>query len=446
MLLTYLPVQQSLTASLDRSVLLFTLAVTAAAALIFGVAPAFQSTRIDVAPALKGGEASNPARLLLRKGLVVFQVSVSLVVVIGAMLFLRSLHALLSIDTGFSRENILVASMDVSPDRYKDVYPRMLEEMKRLPGVVAGAVAESGPLGTNVGWNIYIPGYMPKTNEPRTSPWVGFVSPGYFRTMMVPLLLGRDFDDRDVSTGRSVVIVNETFARHYFGGENAVGRRVGLKSGVYDLEIVGVVKDSKYTGLREDPVRMVYVPYPTGPLTSATTVHLRTAGNPTALASALRQKVSELDRSASLFNVRTIEDEIDRSLLRERLVATITTLFGALALLLAAIGLYGVLSYGVTRRTRELGIRIAIGATRESILWLILREAGWVLGVGMALGLGAAWALGRIVRSLLFGIGPTDLVSVAAALAVLAAAGTLAAWIPARRAARVDPIMALRYE
>jgi predicted permease len=287
---------------------------------------------------------------------------------------------------------------------------------------------------------------MSAPNEPTTSPWVGFVSPGYFKTMVVPLLLGRDFDDRDVSARRNVLIVNERFAAHYFGGENAVGRRVGLKQGVYDFEIVGIVKDSKYTGVREDPVRMAYVPYPTGPLTSATTVHLRTAGNPTALASALWQKVSELDRSASLFNVRTIEEEIDRSLLRERLVATITALFGALALALAAIGLYGVLSYGVTRRTRELGIRMAIGATRESIVWLILREAGWVLGLGMALGLGAAWVLGGMVHSLLFGIGPTDLVSVAAALAVLTAAGTLAAWIPARRAARVDPMRALRCE
>ena len=191
---------------------------------------------------------------------------------------------------------------------------------------------------------------------------------------------------------------------------------------------------------------MVYVPYRTGPWASTMTVHLRTAGSTTALASALRQKMAELFRDAPLFNIRTVEEEIGRSLLRERLVATITALFGGLALVLAAIGLYGVLSYGVTRRTRELGIRIAIGATRESILWLVLREAGWVLGVGIAVGLGAAWALGRIVSSLLFGVGPTDLVSVAVAVAVLTAAGTLAAWIPARRASKVDPILALRYE
>jgi ABC-type antimicrobial peptide transport system permease subunit len=175
-------------------------------------------------------------------------------------------------------------------------------------------------------------------------------------------------------------------------------------------------------------------------------VHLRTAGDPLALVSALRQKVSELMPQAPVSNIRTVEDEVGRSLLRERLVATITTLFGALALLLAAIGLYGVLSYGVTQRTRELGIRIAIGATTDRILWLVLREAGWVLGIGMAVGLGSAWLLGRLVSSLLFAIEPTDGASSAIAIGVLAAVGTLAAWIPARRASRLDPLRALRYE
>jgi predicted permease len=446
LLLTYLPIEQSLSASLDRSVLLFTLAVTAAAALLFGLAPAFQSARVDVAPVLKGGEASKSARVPFRKGLVVFQVSVSLVVVIGAVLFLRSLHALLSMETGFTRENVLVATIDVPADRYMDVYSRMLEGVKQLPGVVAAALADSAPLGTSTGWNIYIPGYVLKPNEPTTSPWVALVSPGYFNTMMVPVLGGREFDDRDVSTKRNVMIVNETFARHYFGTENALGRHVGLTEGVYDVEIVGVVKDSKSTNLREDAIRMVYVPYRPGPWASTVTLHVRVAGSSTGVASALRQRMAEIIPDAPIFNIRTVEEEIGRTLLRERLVATTTALFGGLALVLAAIGLYGVLSYSVARRTRELGIRIAVGATREGILLLVLREAGWVLGVGIAAGLGAAWALGRIAGSLLFGIEPTDLASAAVAVVVLAAAGALAAWIPARRASKVDPILALRYE
>ena len=446
MLLTYLPIDQSLPASLDRSVLLFTILVTVGAAVLFGLAPAFQSARVDVAPVLKGEWSSKSARVPLNKLLVVFQVTVSLVVVIGAVLFLRSLSGLLSMDTGFARANVLVAAIEVPSNRFADLYPRLVEELKRLPGVVSVALANSAPLGTNIGWNIYIPGYVAKPNEPNTSPWVSLISPGYFETMKVPLLLGRDFGARDLESKRDVMIVNETFARHYFGTPDAVGRQVGLAPGVFDIEIVGVVKDGKYTGLREEPVRMVYVPFRPGPWSSSVTVHLRTAGEPIGAAAALRQKVKELEPQAPVSNIRTVEEEIGRSLLRERLVATITALFAGLALALAAIGLYGVLSYGVAQRTRELGIRIAIGATRERILWLVLREAGWVLGLGIAAGLGSAWTLGRVVRSLLFGIEPTDPASMAIAVAVLASAATLAAWIPARRASKIDPIRALRYE
>jgi len=446
-LLTYLPAQQSLSASLDRSVLFFTFVLTAGAALLFGLLPAFQSTKVDVAPVLRDGGAGKSARVRFRKGLVVFQVAVSLVVVIGAALFLRSLNALLSIDTGFTRQNILVASIDTAPARAMETYRRLLDEIRRLPGVVAAGAADSGPLGTGTGWNIYIPGYIPKANEPRSSPWVGFISPEYFKTMMVPVLLGRDFDERDLADKAPMkMIVNETFARHYFGTENPVGRFVGLDRDTFDVEIVGVVKDTKYTGLREEPIRMVYVAYRPGPWGANFTLHVRTAGDAMALAATLRQKVAEVDRSAPVFNVRTAEEEIGRSILRERLVATMTAMFGGLALVLAAIGLYGVLSYGVARRTREFGIRIAVGAESSSIVTLVMREAVWVLGAGIAAGLAAAWGLGRVVTTLLYGVEPTDPASIAAAVIVLSCAGVLAAWIPARRASRVDPIRALRYE
>ena len=445
-LLTYLPVDQGLSAPLDGKVLLFTLAVTAVAAVLFGLVPAFQSARVDVAPALKGAEGTGSRGAPLQKVLVVVQVSMSLVVIIGSVLFLRSLYGLLSMDTGFARANVLVAAIDVPSERSEEMYSGLLEELQRLPGVTSAAFADSAPLGTSTGWNIYVPGYAPRADEPTTSPWVSLVSPGYFKTMMVPVLLGRDFDDRDMSTNRNVMIVNETFARHYFGKDNPIGRRVGLSQGVYDVEIVGVAKDVKYTGLREGSIRMVYVPHRPGPWGSSITVHLRTAGDPLALASSLRQKVSEIMPQAPVSNIRTVEDEVGRSLLRERLVATITTLFGGLALVLAAIGLYGVLSYGVTQRTRELGIRIAIGATTDRILWLVLRDAGWVLGLGVAAGLVAGALLGRIITSLLFGVEPADPASTAIAVMVLVAAGTVAAWIPARRASKLDPLDALRYE
>jgi predicted permease len=445
-LLTYLPVGQTLSAPLDSEVLLFTLAVAIGAALLFGLAPAYQGTNVDIAPVLKGGVVQESRRSPFRTGLVVFQVSVSLVVVIGAVLFLRSLNALLSIDTGFTRKNVLVASIDMVSERNVNFYGRLLETLKGTPGVVSAALAWSAPLGTNTGWLIYIPGYVPKPDEPRTTPWVDGISPGYFKTMGTPIMLGRDFDDRDVASKASVMIVNETFARHYFGDENPVGRHVGLAPGVFDVEIVGVVKDGKYTGVREQPVRMMYVPHRERAGTSQMTVLVRTTRDPLEFAPTLRQKAAEVDRRAIVHNIATAQDQIDRSLLRERLVATISGLFGALALLLAAIGVYGVLSYGTARRTREFGIRIAIGAEGSSILRMVLREAGWILACGIVAGLAAAWWLGRIVSSLLYGVQPDDLASIGIAVGVLVIAGTLAAWIPARRASRIDPIQALRYE
>ncbi len=276
---------------------------------------------------------------------------------------------------------------------------------------------------------------------------MGFISPDYFKTMMVPLQLGRDFDDRDLQAEAPMkFIVNETFARHYFGDENPIGRMVGLSRDKADVEIVGVVKDTKYTGLREERIRMVYVPYRPGPWGAAFAIHLRTAGDAKALTSAVRHTVAAIAPDAPVFDIRTAEEQIGRSLLRERLVATITTLFGGLALLLAAIGLYSVLSYGVTQRTREFGVRIAVGAERSHIIALVLREAGAVVGTGLALGLVAAWALGRIVNSLLYGVSASDLLSAGIAVAILCAAGALAAWVPARRASRLEPIRALRYE
>ena len=265
LLLTYLPVDQTLSAPLDSGVLFFTLGLSAGAALLFGLLPALQSTKVDVAPVLRDGGAGRSPRVPFRKGLVVFQVSLSLVVVIGAVLFVRSLQALLSIDTGFARQNILVASVDVSPGRSVETYRRLLEEMRRVPGVLAAGAADSGPLGTGTGWTIHVPGYVAKADEPRSSPWVGFISPDYFKTMMVPLVAGRDFHDGDLEVNAPLkMIVNETFARHYFAGENPVGRLVGLDRGKFDIEIVGVIRDTKYTGLRDEAIRMVYVPYPAG--------------------------------------------------------------------------------------------------------------------------------------------------------------------------------------
>jgi predicted permease len=318
--------------------------------------------------------------------------------------------------------------------------------LKQLPGVVSAGLADSPPLGITTGWMVFVAGYTPTTNEPAQTPWVGFISPGYFETMGIPLLLGRDIDEHDMMTKRNVMVVNETFARHFFGRNNPVGRRLGMKEGVYDWEIIGVVKDSKYTGLREEPTRMMYVPARPGPWASRTVVHLRTSGNPAALVSALRQNVHELDKTATISNVHTVQEELERSVSRERLLGTITSLFGALALLLAVIGLYGLVAYGVARRTREFAIRIAVGAKAGGIVRLVLREALWLLAVGTTIGLATAWVLGRVVSSVLFGVEPADPSSALVAVLVLAAVALVAAWIPARRASRIHPMAALKYE
>jgi predicted permease len=443
-LLTYLPPSRSLAAPLDSGLLLFTAAICTGAAVLFGLVPALQATKVDVTPALKGGPAAPlTGGTGFGKALVVFQMALSCVLLIAATLFLRSLHNLLTVDTGFTRQNILIASINTGI-RGSGFYLPLIEAARGLPGVLAAAVADSPPLGVHTGWDIHVPGFAPGPNESRDSPSVGFVSPGYFSTMNIPVLNGRDFADRDLGSNVGVMIVNETFAKHFFGAENPVGRRVGLSAGVYDIEIIGVVKDGKYTGLREEPTRMVFVPYRAGPWASRMVLHLRTASDPAAVASALRLKVREIDPNAPLFDIRTVQTELDRSLLRERLVGRITALFGGLALLLAAIGLYGTMSHRVARRTREFGIRVAVGAGTGSILRLVLGEAAWLLACGLALGFAAAWISGRLVSSLLFGIEATDLVSAAIAGAVLTAAALAASWIPARRASMVDPTEALR--
>lgn len=443
-LLQFLPPERNLSVPLDLHALLFTLALAIGSALLFGLWPAFQSTRVDVAPALKGEEGGGRSlRGIFRQGLVVFQISLSLLLLTGAALFLRSLQNLLAIDPGFARENVLMASMEAD----RNTLDKVMERVKQLPGVVSAGFADSSPLRFNTGWTVYVPGFVPKPNHPSESPVVGSVSPGYFATMNLPLLVGRDFEARDSSAGRNVGVVNETFARHYFAGENPVGRRFGTIEGVYDFEIIGVVKDGRYTGLRETDQPMIYVPQRSRPETIVHSVlHVRTAGNPMAMAATLRTLVREINKQAPIFNIHTVREEVDRSLLRERLVGVLSALFGGLALLLSALGLYGLLSYGVAGRTREFGIRVAIGATAGRIERLVLREAIGLLLAGIVVGLGAAWGLGQVVGSLLFGVTATDPGSAGTAVSVLAVVALLAAYLPARRAAKVEPTQALRHQ
>jgi predicted permease len=332
------------------------------------------------------------------------------------------------------------------PEQAKVFYERLLDRAKTLPGVISAAMANDAPLNNHTENTIYVDGYQPRADEPAMDPDVAVITPGYFATVRVPLLLGRDFDVRDGANAGRVAVINETFARHYFTGKNPLGKRLGFTKDRYDVEIVGVVKDSKYGNLREVSTRMLYTALSQVPIKGHIVLHLRTSGDVAPLVAAVRSYVRELDKDLPVFDVETVQQEVDRSLNQDRLIATLAGIFSILALTLSAVGLYGVMSYAVSRRVREIGIRMALGAERGKILSLVLKEALLLVASGVALGLPAAYAVAKIVASQLYGVSPADPLSALGGVAILGLVALAAAWIPARRASRVDPTVALRYE
>ncbi len=467
--------QVSLEVSPDLRLLAFTFAISLLTGVLFGMAPALQCTRPALAPALKEGGAGAAAgsRVRLRKTLVVVQVALSLLLLVGAGLFARSLGNLRDVDLGFRSDRTVVVSVDPSRNGYKgqrlrDFYERLRAGAEALPGVRSVSLAFITPLaGSRWNNNITVEGYSPKPGE-RTVVDMNAVGPRYFETLGIPILLGRDFTDRDQPPyspdppetftpgvhppeppGPLVAIVTASFAQRCFAGRNPVGGRIcqGEKlDAARTYEVVGVVKDAHYFGLREALEPMVYMPVWRAETGFGRTLCLRTSLEAPALVEAVRRQVTALDPGVPVLTTRTIEQQIDQNILVERLIATLASFFGSLALLLAGVGLYGVISYGVTRRTREIGIRMALGAQRAGVLWLIVRDAVVLVAAGAAVGLPAALALTRLVQTFLFGVSPQDPWSLAGGAAVLAAVAALASVLPARRAARVDPVVALRYE
>jgi putative ABC transport system permease protein len=292
------------------------------------------------------------------------------------------------------------------------------------------------------------------------NPYCNAVSPGYFKTLGMPLIAGRDFDERDVKftapdpdrngpPPMKVAIVSENFARHYFGEASPVGRHIGFGGDPgtsTPIEIIGVVKDSKYTGVRDEIPRQVFFAYQEMDGVGPATMYVRSAQDSTIAFSAARRAVRELDGNVPIYNLRTLARQIERSLLNERLVATLSSAFGVLATLLAVIGLYGVMAYTVSRRTREIGLRMALGAVSDDVVWLVMREVLVLVGAGVTLGLAAAWGLNRLIGNQLYGISPNDPVTIVVAALGLTLVALLAGYIPARRATRVNPVHALRYE
>jgi putative ABC transport system permease protein len=441
--------------TIDLRVLAFTAAVAILTGLLFGLAPAWRGTRVDPQSAIKANARGviEGSRFGLGKALVVVQVALSLLLVVGAGLMLTTFFKLETVDTGFEREHILLAAVDLRnypKEQVGAVLQEMLDRLRALPGVRFASASAMTPIS---GWrwsgDIQIEGYTPKSRED-SNIWFNSVTNGFFETLGTGFLAGRDFNSHDTLHSPQVAIVNETLASKFFPGQNPLGRRYRRDDGdklSESVEIVGVVKDAKYRSLREQVPPTAYLPSSQGAFYGQrATFELRVAaGAPTALIPGVKSAIAEVNRDISL-QFTTLAMQVNESLTRERLLATLSGFFGALALLLATIGLYGVMSYNVARRRNEIGIRMALGAEQRRVLSMVLREVGVLIGIGLAIGVGAALATTRLLESFLYGIKSTDTLTLSLAAAVLALVAAIAGYLPARRASRLDPMAALREE
>lgn len=444
----------------DFAVLAFAIGVAMLTGLLFGLAPAWRATSVSPNNVLKEharGMVGGSSRFNIGKGLVIGQVALSLILLVGSGLFLGTLRNLLNTDLGFSRHNILLVRADMmqanvpKADRSR-VYRDMVGALRAIPGVVSAAGSAMTPI-SNMTWNeVTVPeGYSAKSKDD-TLTYFNRVSPGYLETMRTPLLAGRDFNDHDDLGAPKVMIINEVAARRFFGTGSPIGKTIALdvsyiqpgKRDVY--QVIGVAKDAKYESIKEKTLPTAYVTFAqdTDPWPNVS-FEVRAGQAVDRLIPAIRSTIDGINRNISL-EFRNFETQVDESLLQPRMVALLSAFFGGLALLLAMIGLYGVTAYGVARRQSEIGIRMALGARPQSVIWLVLRDVTLMLAIGMALGLAASMAAGRLVESLLFGVKSYDPAPLAIAALVLALATGLAAYLPARRASRLDPMTALREE
>ncbi|MBI2688555.1 MAG: ABC transporter permease [Acidobacteria bacterium] len=437
---------------LDLRVLGFALAISLLTGILFGLAPALSASRPDLVPALKD-EATvlgkRVRRLNLRNFLVVGQVALSVIVLVGASLCVRSLRNLQTIDTGFDPAKVLVMSVDVGMSGYNEergrrFYSELLERVQRLRGVEAASLATQIALGDGFGAVMRAEGHVPKLGEDISSDF-NQIGPDYFRTMKIPLLEGRDFGQSDTTNAPPVAIINQTTARRFWPGQSAIGQRVIVGSPPYDQArvVVGVVRDSKYRRLTEEMRPAVFTPF-LQRYRGDMTLHVRTTGEPATMLAAVRGEMQALDGSLPLYNIKTLEEQKSSSLYTSRLAATLLTIFGLLALLLAAVGLYGVMAHAVNGRRREIGIRLALGAQGHEVQRLVMVEGSAMVAIGLVLGLGGALVATRLVESFLYGVMPNDPIAFGGAALLLFLVASLANYLPARQASRTDPIIAIR--
>jgi predicted permease len=440
----------------DLRILLFNFSLALLVSLLFGMAPALQFWRPDLAPALKQQVmTAGGGPLRFRRISVAIQIGMSMLLLVGAGLFVRTLHNLKSLNVGFATDRLVTFGIDPSlggyqPAQAPKVHAGVLQTLTGLPGVRAVAATTDPELaGNNMAISIHIDGYGQKENEDMNVEWPEVTS-NYFSTMGIPLIAGREFSDQDRVGTQKVAVVNESFARHYFADpQHALGHYFtqGSEKDKRDIEIIGVVKDAKHSGVRQDIRPTIFTPYLQDPAFAySMTFYVRTWQSPESAEATIRQAMQTLDSKLVLNNFRTMQEQISDSLTNERVIALLASSFGVLAALMAAIGLYGVLAYSTAQRTREIGIRFALGATRTSVMQSIVSEVLWLAGISIAVALPLSLLLTRVVRSQLYGISNSDPLTLCVVTLLVAAVALVSALLPARRASKVDPMVALRYE
>jgi predicted permease len=445
---------------LDWTVLAFTASVTVLSGLLFGIVPAWIATRSDGGACLKGS-TQNIARR--RKGfggkmIVSFQVMLSTLLVAGALLFVGTLFNLAHVNPGFRTNHLVIFAIQQPESRYpppKDLqlHHQIEERLRALPGVENVTLSEVGYISDSMENTPFLPEGQIQDPEKDQSAWNNAVSPSFFHTMGIPIMAGRDFNENDTASAPKVGILSESLARKAFPGQNPIGKHFlahfhPSEGAPGDLiEVVGICGDTRYWSLKQNPVGMFYQPYlQVQNLDFGATYEVRTSMSPGSIAPSLRAAVQAIDPDLPLQDIRTQQEQIDASMQQERIIAALTASFGVLALLLACVGVYGVMAYSVAHRTSEIGIRIALGALPKEVLAMVLREATWIGMGGIIFGLGATLLTTRMVKSLLYGLQPNDPAVLAASATLLALIGLAATWVPARRAAAVQPMEALRHE
>jgi len=440
----------------DAKILLFTLGISLVSGVLFGIAPALRATSTDLTSALKEKSSQGRKRRFnLGSALVVTQVAISLILLVGAGLFARSLIKLQQENLGFNRENVLLASLDMRLAGYKPaelgaVYRQLHERLSALPNVTSVTIGSFSPMqGSSTNSTITVRGYTAAKDED-TSVTDMQIGPNFAETLGVPLLLGREIGLQDTPTSEKVAVVNQAFAKSFFHDENPIGRRATFeeKSDKDDFEIVGVIADSKYDSAKGKPDRTVFRPIfqVQDQQTFQNVFELRTAGDPLSLSAAVRATVAQVNDKLPIANITSLRLQTDEALNQEKLITQLVSFFGLLGLLLSCVGLYGIMAHAVVRRTNEIGIRMALGAERRNIIWMVLKESLLLVAIGLAVGIPAAWAAAHLIASQLFGVNPTDPVTLITAVVSLTAVAASAGYLPARKASRVNPLIALRYE